>query len=95
MKLKKEEQKKQFELVKKKVREVKKGKKKPLYRMLEESFDQVQAEEEKERQKKLAKIRLAKRPIDINKLQEHALKHDQFIMRMQFRKANEANKSMI
>lgn len=41
MKLKKEEQKKQFEMVKLKVKEVKKNRKKPLFKMLEESFDKV------------------------------------------------------
>ena len=52
MKQKKEEQRKQFEEVKLKVKQVK-NHKKPLFKMLEESFDKVQQEEEKERKKKL------------------------------------------
>lgn len=52
MKQKKEEQRKQFEEVKLKVKQVKNNKK-PLFKMLEESFDKVQQEEEKERKKKL------------------------------------------
>ena len=36
--------------------------------MLEESFEKEQMEVEKERKQKLEKIKLSKRPIDINKL---------------------------
>lgn len=95
MKLKKEEQKKQFEMVKLKVKEVKKNRKKPLYKMLEESFEKVQQEEESKRKQKLQQIKLSKRPIDINKLQEHALKHDQFIMSLQYKRATDTSKSMM
>ena len=49
---------------------------KPLYKMLEESFDKELEEEEKARKKKLEQIKLSRRPIDINKLNEHAMKHD-------------------
>lgn len=65
--------------------------------MLEESFDKVQQEEERVRKKKLDGIRAAKRPIDINKLNEFALKHDQFILQMQYKKATSdvGNKSMV
>ena len=66
---------KQFEAVKKQVRQVK-NHKKPLYKMLEESFEKVQKEEEKSRRQKLVQIKMDKRPLDLNKLNEHALKHD-------------------
>lgn len=44
--------------------------------MLEESFEKEMEEEERVRRKKLDMIKLAKRPIDMNKLNEHAMKHD-------------------
>ena len=52
LKIKKEEQKKQFEAVRLKVKQVK-NHKKPLYKMLEESFEKEQMEQEKVRKQKL------------------------------------------
>jgi len=94
LKVKKEEQKKQFEAVRLKVKQVK-NHKKPLYKMLEESFEKEQMEVEKIRKQKLEQIKLSKRPIDMNKLLEHAVKHDQFIAQMQYKKATETDKSMM
>ena len=69
--------------------------KKPLYKMLEESFEKEMEEEERIRKKKLDMIKLSKRPIDMNKLHEHAMKHDQFIMQMQYKRAADVNRSMV
>ena len=57
-----EEQKQQFERAKQKVKEV--GRKKPLYKMLEESFSKEEQGHKQERKKVLEKIKLTKKPID-------------------------------
>ena len=94
MKLKKEEQKKQFEAVRLKVKQVK-NHKKPLFKMLEESFEKEQQEVERQRKNKLKQIKLAKKPLDMEQLEEHAKKHDEFILEMHRKKANELNKSVL
>ena len=63
--------------------------------MLEESFEKEMEEEERVRRKKLDMIKLAKRPIDMNKLNEHAMKHDQFIAQMQYKRQADMNRSMV
>ena len=78
MKVKKEEQKKQFEAVKLKVKQVKRNKK-PLYKLLEESFENQLKDQEDARKKILDQIRHKKAPLDINKLKEHTAKHDKFV----------------
>lgn len=58
-----------------KVKQVKRNKK-PLYKLLEESFDKELKNQEDARKLVLDKIRLRSRPIDIENINMHAAKHD-------------------
>ena len=57
-----EEQKQLFQLAKEKVKLA--SRKKPLYKMLEESFSKEENNKAAERKKVLEKIKYAKRPVD-------------------------------
>ena len=43
------------------------------------------------RKQKLLQIKQSRKPLDVTKLQEHALKHDQFKMQMQYKRQTESN----
>ena len=60
--------------------------------MLEESFSKEEQGVNQERKKVLDKIKMQKRGIDFQGLNEHARKHDRMIQNLSLRK-NEQNRS--
>lgn len=64
------------------IKKINSGRKQPLYKQLEEEFHQKQSEEETKKKAIIEEIHKRKMSLDVNKLLEHAHRHDEMVERM-------------
>ena len=74
------------------IKRINSGRKQPLFKEIEDQFAQKQEEARLQRKQVIEEIKMKHAPLDLNKIIEHARKHDAFVERM--RSENRSRRSL-